>query len=141
MVSTWSKLFSIYRHNCNYMYSKEYEDPLYKKLSKILELTSLISSHYKNTGQKERAHSLIVWVVSALQAVIEHRQRLYIAKPFTPDTVRLAYFRQSLMPEEGIILYLRPLRPARFLLVRRSFHKFYFKLEERFARISYQCLF
>ena len=42
------------------------------------------------------------------------------------------------MPEEGIILYLRPLRPARFLLVRRSFHKFYFRLEERFARISHQ---
>ena len=42
------------------------------------------------------------------------------------------------MPEEGIILYLRPLRPARFLLVRRSFHKFYFRLEERFARISCQ---
>ena len=42
------------------------------------------------------------------------------------------------MPEEGIILYLRPLRPARFLLARRSFHKFYFQLEERFARISYQ---
>ena len=42
------------------------------------------------------------------------------------------------MPEEGIILYLRPLRPARFLLVRRSFHKFYFRLEERFARISYR---
>ena len=31
------------------------------------------------------------------------------------------------MPEEGIILYLRPLRPTRFLLVRRSF-----------ARISHQ---
>ena len=42
------------------------------------------------------------------------------------------------MPEEGIILYLRPLRPARFLLVRRSFYKLYFRLEERFARISYQ---
>ena len=42
------------------------------------------------------------------------------------------------MLEEGIILYLRPLRPVRFLLVRRSFHKFYFQLEERFARISYQ---
>ena len=66
------------------MYSEEYEDPLYRKLSKILELTSLIFGHYKNTGQKERAHSLIVWVVSALQAVIEHRQRLYM---------RLAYFR------------------------------------------------
>ena len=43
------------------MYSEEYEDPLYRKLSKILELTSLIFGHYKNTGQKERAHSLIVW--------------------------------------------------------------------------------
>ena len=75
------------------MYSEEYEDPLYRKLSKILELTSLIFGHYKNTGQKERAHRLIVWVVSALQALIEHRQRLYIAKPFTLDTVRLAYFR------------------------------------------------
>ena len=50
------------------MYSEEYEDLLYRKLSKILELTSLIFGHYKNTGQKERAHSLIVWVVSALQA-------------------------------------------------------------------------
>ena len=36
------------------MYSEEYEDPLYRKLSKILELTSLIFGHYKNTGQKER---------------------------------------------------------------------------------------
>ena len=77
-------------------------------------------------------------MVSALQAAIEHRQRLYIVKPFTPETVRLALLEQSLMPEEGIILYLRPLRPARFLLVRRSFHKFYFRLEERFARISHQ---
>ena len=42
------------------------------------------------------------------------------------------------MPEEGIILYLRPLRPARFLLARRFFHKFYFQLEERFAKIAYQ---
>ena len=40
--------------------------------------------------------------------------------------------------QEGIILYLRPLRPARFLLVRRSFHKFYFRLEEKFARISHR---
>ena len=39
------------------MYSEEYEDPLYRKLRKILELTSLIFGHYKNTGQKERAHS------------------------------------------------------------------------------------
>ena len=75
------------------MYSEEYEDPPYRKLSKILELTSLIFGHYKNTGQKERAHGLIVWVVSALQAAIEHRQRLYIVKPFTPETVRLAYIR------------------------------------------------
>ena len=77
----------------NYMYSEEHEDPLYTKLSKILELTSLIFGHYKETGQKERAHSLIVWVVSALQAVIENRQKLYIARPFTPETVRLAYMR------------------------------------------------
>ena len=75
------------------MYSEEYEDPLYRKLSKILELTSLIFGYYKDTGQKERAHNLIVWVVSALQATIEHRQRLYIVKPFTPETVRLAYIR------------------------------------------------
>ena len=76
------------------MYSEEQgEDPLYRKLSKILELTSLIFGHYKNLGQKERAHSLVVWVVSALQAAIENRQRLYIVKPFTPETVRLAYIR------------------------------------------------
>ena len=99
------------------MYSEEYEDPLYRKLSKILELTSLIFSHYKNTGQKERAHSLIVWVVSALQAVIEHRSletyecchhpyqpqpgnsikissgRAFVHKTLYPHTVRLAYFR------------------------------------------------
>ena len=75
------------------MYSEEYEDPLYRKLSKTLELTSLIFGHYKDTGQKERAHSLIVWVVSGLQATIEHRQRLYIVKPFTPETMRLAYIR------------------------------------------------
>ena len=66
------------------MYSEEHEDPLYTKLSKILELTSLIFGHYKDTGQKERAYSLIVWVVSALQAAIEHRQRLYIAKTLSP---------------------------------------------------------
>ena len=76
--------------NGNYMYSEEYEDPLYRKLSKILELTSLIFGYYKNT---ERAHSLIVWVVTALQATIENRQKLYIARPFTRETVRLAYMR------------------------------------------------
>ena len=76
------------------MYSENLgEDPLYRKLSKILELTSLIFGHYKKTGQKERAHHLIVWVVSALQAAIEERQRLYIVKPFTPESVRLAYMR------------------------------------------------
>ena len=62
-------------------------------LSLLLLLLLLIFGHYKNTGQKERVHSLIVWVVSALQAAIEHRQRLYIVKPFTPETVRLAYIR------------------------------------------------
>ena len=75
------------------MYSEDYEDPLYRKLSKILKLTSLIFGHYRNIGQKERAHSFIVWMVSALQAAIEHRQRLYIVKPFTPETMRLAYIR------------------------------------------------
>ena len=54
---------------------------------------SLIFSHYRNTGQNERAHSLIVWVVTALQAAVENRQRLYIVRPFTPETVRLAYMR------------------------------------------------
>ena len=42
------------------------------------------------------------------------------------------------MSGEGIILYLRPLKPASSLLVRRSFHKFYFIFEERFAKTSYQ---
>ena len=74
------------------MYSEEHEDPLYTKLSKILELTSLIFGHYKETGQKERAHSLIVWVVSALQAVIEHRQRLYIAKTIHPRNCEVSLF-------------------------------------------------
>ena len=76
------------------MYSENQgEDPLYRKLSKILELTSLIFGHYRNTGQRERAHSLIVWVVTALQAAVENRQRLYIVRPFTPETVRLAYMK------------------------------------------------
>ena len=76
------------------MYSEEQrENPLYRKLSKILELTSLIFGHYKSTGQKERAHSLIVWVVTTLQAAIENRQKMYIVRPFTPETVRLAYMR------------------------------------------------
>ena len=75
------------------MYSGEQEDPLYVKLSKILELTSMIFGHYKDTGQKERAHSLVVWVVTALQAAIENRQQLYIVKPFTLEAVRLAYMK------------------------------------------------
>ena len=76
------------------MYSEEQgEDPLYRKLSKILELTTLIFGHYRNLGQKERAHSLIVWVVTALQAAVENRQKLYLVRPFTPETVRLAYMR------------------------------------------------
>ena len=75
------------------MYSGKQEDPLYAKLSKILELTSMIFGHYKDTGQKERAHSLVVWVVTALQAAIENRQQLYIVKPFTPEAVRLAYMK------------------------------------------------
>ena len=118
------------------MYSEEHEDPLYTKLSKILELTSLIFGHYKETGRKERAHSLIVWVVSALQAVIENRQKLYIARPFTQETVRLAYMRAKAKPQAGIILYLRPLRPVSFILAKRSFHKFYFSLEKKFAQIT-----
>ena len=75
------------------MYSGEQEDPLYVTLSKILELASIIFGHYKDTGQEERAHSLVVWVVTALQAAIENRQQLYIVKPFTPEAVRLAYMR------------------------------------------------
>ena len=34
------------------MYSEEHEDPLYTKLSKILELTSLIFGHYKENRTK-----------------------------------------------------------------------------------------
>ena len=75
------------------MYSGEQEDPLYAKLSKILELTSMIFGYYKDTGQRERAHNLVVWVVTALHAAIENRQKLYIVKPFTPEAVRLAYMQ------------------------------------------------
>ena len=101
-------------------------------------MTSLIFGHYRDTGQKERAHSLIVWVVSALQAVIENRQTLYIARPFTPETVRLAYMRaKAECHKPGIILYLRPLRPVSFILARRSFHKFYFTLEKKFAQVTF----
>ena len=41
------------------------------------------------------------------------------------------------MPQAGIILYLRPLRPVSSTLVRRSFHKFYFTLEKKFAQITF----
>ena len=40
------------------------------------------------------------------------------------------------MPQAGIILYLRPLRPVSFILARRSFHKFYFTLEKKFAQTT-----
>ena len=40
------------------------------------------------------------------------------------------------MPQAGIILYLRPLRPVSFILAKRSFHKFYFTLEKKFAQIT-----
>ena len=87
------------------MYSEEHEDPLYTKLSKILELTSLIFGHYKETGQKERAHSLIVWVVSALQAVIENRQKLYIARPFSPETVRFGLYEGKGKCHKQVLYY------------------------------------
>ena len=41
------------------------------------------------------------------------------------------------MPQAGIILYLRPLRPVSSILARRSFHKFYFTLEKKFAQITF----
>ena len=41
------------------------------------------------------------------------------------------------MPQVGIILYLRPLRPIGFILARRSFHKFYFALEKKFAQVTF----
>ena len=41
------------------------------------------------------------------------------------------------MPQAGIILYLRPLRPVSFILARRSFHKFYFALEKKFAQVTF----
>ena len=87
------------------MYSEEHEDPLYTKLSKILELTSLIFGHYKETGQKERAHSLIVWVVSALQAVIENRQKLYIARPFNPRNSQVGLYEGKGKCHKQVLYY------------------------------------
>ena len=40
------------------------------------------------------------------------------------------------MPLEGVTLYLRPLRPVSINLARRSFHRFYPKLERNFAETS-----
>ena len=40
------------------------------------------------------------------------------------------------MPHEGVILYLKPLRPINTNLARRSYHKFYFALERKFANTS-----
>ena len=75
------------------MYSRQTEDPIRIQIRKIVDLTYLIFRHYKNLNQKGRAYNLILWVVSALQAVVEQKQRLYIVKPFTPEKVRLAYVR------------------------------------------------
>ena len=41
------------------------------------------------------------------------------------------------MPQADVILYLRPLRPVSFILARRSFHKFYFNLEKKFALVTF----
>ena len=41
------------------------------------------------------------------------------------------------MPLEGITLFLRPLRPININLAKRSFHKFYSKLERSFAETSH----
>ena len=41
------------------------------------------------------------------------------------------------MQQEGVTLYLRPLRPINTNLARRSFHKFYSSLERKFAEISF----
>ena len=42
------------------------------------------------------------------------------------------------MPQTGIILYLKPLRTINPIIARRSFHKFYFQLERRFEKVTYQ---
>ena len=75
------------------MYPEQGEDPIRKQVGRIIDLTFQIFSHYKNTNQKTKAYNLLVWVVSALQAILELKQRVYIVKPFTPETVRLAYMR------------------------------------------------
>ena len=40
------------------------------------------------------------------------------------------------MPQGDITLFLRSLRPINPLLAKRSYHKFYFTLERKFAEIS-----
>ena len=40
------------------------------------------------------------------------------------------------MQQGDVILFLRPLRPINIILARRSFHKFYSKLERKFAETS-----
>ena len=40
------------------------------------------------------------------------------------------------MPQEDVILYLKPLRPIPVNLVRISFHKFYFALKRKFADVT-----
>ena len=42
------------------------------------------------------------------------------------------------MPQTGITLYLRPLRPINPILAKRSFHKYYFQLERKFEKITYR---
>ena len=42
------------------------------------------------------------------------------------------------MPQTGIILHLKPLRPLNPIVARRSFHKFYFQLERKFEKVTYQ---
>ena len=87
------------------MYSEEYEDPLYRKLSKILELTSLIFGHYKDTGQKERAHSLIVWAVTGLTSSNENRQKLYLVKPFTPRDCEVGLYESKGQCHKQVLYY------------------------------------
>ena len=75
------------------MNSGNSEDPIRTQIRKIVDITYLIFKYYKSINEKGRAYHLIIWVVTALQAIIEQRQRLYIVKPFTPEKVRLAYMR------------------------------------------------
>ena len=75
------------------MYSEYFEDPIRNKIKRIVDITYIIFKYYKSINEKGRAYNLIIWVVTALQAVIEQRQKLYIVKPFTPEKVRLAYMR------------------------------------------------